>query len=74
MPMDALVKDHNVLVTLASENIELRAWRERAAYYIAQLEKTVKELSGSKEEAANANEADAPVDEAEDGSKPETPG
>lgn len=58
IPMEALVKEHNVLVTLAAENIELRAALSRMSDYIAALEKKVVDLSG---------ETNAAVPEAEEG-------
>ena len=54
--MEALVKEHNVLVAVVTDNVTLRAQLAQYQQFVAQLEA---ELAALKGEAADAEDADA---------------
>jgi len=61
MTLDALVKEHNVLVSLAAENLQLRQELANLQIYAQQLEAILAEAAASEE--SDGNEATKPVRE-----------
>lgn len=45
LPLEALVKSHNVLLNLVTENFELKARLEKAMAFIAELEQSEPQVS-----------------------------
>jgi len=65
LTLDALVKEHNVLVGLAAENIQLRQELSNLQVYVQQLEALLAEAVG--EENHGSEEATVPPEEGPEG-------